>query len=161
MIFRNIEKQDNITIAKIIRESLESKGLGIPGTVYTDPTTDDLHALFQEQNSTYIIAQKDSEILGGCGIYPTKGLPKGHVELVKLYLDHHAKGKGLGKELMNKCIQWAREKGFTHIYLETLNELSSAVKLYESMGFHSLNSPLGDSGHNACDIWMIKEIKSN
>lgn len=161
MIFRNIEKKDNTILAKIIRSSLESYGLGIPGTVYTDPTTDDLFSLFQNPDSTYIVAEESGEILGGCGIFPTKGLPNDYVELVKLYLDSSAKGKGLGKKLMRECISWAQSKGFTHIYLETLNELSSAVKLYESMGFYSLNSPLGDSGHNACNIWMLKEIKPN
>lgn len=159
MIFRNIERKDNQIIAKIIRESLDSYGLGIPGTVYTDPTTDDLFSLFQTPNSTYIIVQENGEVLGGCGIFPTKGLPADHVELVKLYLDKKAKGRGLGKQLMSKCIEWARNQGFAHIYLETLNELSSAVKLYESMEFKNLNSPLGDSGHNACDIWMLREIK--
>jgi putative acetyltransferase len=32
------------------------------------------------------------------------------------------------------------------------------VKLYEQFGFEYLTSPLGNSGHNACNVWMQKEI---
>jgi putative acetyltransferase len=158
MKLRTILPNDNLEIASIIRSSLKSYGLDIPGTVYTDPTTDDLYSLFSTDDSIYYIAEDQDRILGGCGIYPTKGLPQGHVELVKLYIRDDVKGKGLGRLLMEESIKWAKDRGHTHIYLETLNELASAVGLYQKLGFEKLSSPLGDSGHHACDIWMIKAI---
>ncbi len=158
MELRLIGPRDNAVIASIIRKSLESHGLAIAGTVYTDPTTDHLYELFQTPNSIYYVAEEDGNILGGCGIYPTKGLPAGHVELVKLYLKDEARGKGLGKKLMEKSMEWAKSQGFTHVYLETLDELSAAVGLYQRIGFKNLDAPLGDSGHHACDIWMLKTL---
>ena len=158
MKFRTIEQRDNATIAKIIRSSLDSHGLGIPGTVYTDPTTDDLYTLFKNKDSIYYIAEEGGKVLGGCGLFPTKGLPDGYIELVKLYLSDEAKGQGLGEKLMRHCITWAKKKGYTHLYLETINELSSAIKLYKKLSFKHIDHPLGDSGHNACEIWMQLEV---
>jgi putative acetyltransferase len=60
---------------------------------------------------------------------------------------------------MNKCIDFAKTEGYEQIYLETMPELSSAIHLYEKMGFKNLNGPLGQSGHFGCGIWMLKDIK--
>jgi len=155
---RLIQKEDNLGLAKVIREVLTEYGVNKPGTVFTDPTTDALFELFQMKDSAYFVVELNGEILGGCGVYPTKGLPKGCVELVKIYLHHSLRGQGVGKQLMQLSIDVARARGFISIYLETMPELSNAIGLYEMMGFQKLNSSLGDSGHFACDLWMLKQL---
>jgi putative acetyltransferase len=37
-------------------------------------------------------------------------------------------------------------------------ELSKAVSIYEKQGFTKLGNPLGNSGHDGCDIWMLKTL---
>jgi putative acetyltransferase len=59
---------------------------------------------------------------------------------------------------MEKSIQSAKELGYRMVYLETMPELGKAITLYERLGFQQLEQPLGDSGHFACDLWMIKHI---
>ena len=83
---RAIASKDNKDIAKVIRTVLEEHGMNKPGTVYTDPTTDQLFELFQAPRSAYFIVTNEHKIMGGCGVYPTDGLPEGCAELVKLYL---------------------------------------------------------------------------
>lgn len=155
---RKIEHKDNVELAKVIRSILKEHGVDKPGTVFTDPTTDSLYELFQTDNSVYWVVEDNGEILGGCGLYPTKGLNEGCVELVKLYLSSKLRGKGIGQKLMEQCIVNAQNMGFNQVYLETLPELSSAVGLYEKLGFIKLETQLGDSGHFACKLWMIKEL---
>jgi len=156
---RPIELNDNLALAKVIRGALEEFGANKPGTVYFDPTTD---ALFQLFNATpgahYYVALKDNELVGGAGIFPTENLPKGTCELVKLYLHKDARGTGLGKQLLNKAMDWAKENGYTQVYLESMPELSKAVTIYENVGFKRIDHPLGNSGHCGCDIWMIKDL---
>ena len=72
---RKLEERDNKAIANIIRSVLKEFGAAKPGTVYYDPTTDDLYSLFKEENSIYFVAEKDGELVGGSGIYPTPSLP--------------------------------------------------------------------------------------
>jgi putative acetyltransferase len=156
---RPIEQKDNIDIAKVIRGALEEFGANKPGTVYFDPTTDALFELFNNTpGSYYYIATIDNNVVGGAGIFPTENLPEGTCELVKLYLHKDARGTGLGKELLNTAMQWAKENGYTQVYLESMPELSKAVTIYENVGFKRIDQPLGNSGHCGCDIWMIKNL---
>lgn len=155
---RKIAPQDNVAMAVILRESLKEFGLDIPGTAYFDESTDHLYETFQLDRSTYFIALGGDEIIGGVGIYPSNGLPADTVELVKMYLAPKARGKGLGKQLMKKCIALAEELGYKKIYLESMPELAAAVAAYEKLGFKSLNGPVGDTGHYSCTIWMLYEI---
>lgn len=157
-MIRTIHLDDNKELAIIIRKSLEAYGLNIPGTVYTDPTTDDLYTLFSVKGSVYFVAMEDDRILGGCGIYPSAGLPEGCAEFVKLYLREDARGKGLGYQLMDTALNWAREYGYKKVYLETFEKLRFAMKLYYKFDFKNLPAPLGNTGHHACEIWMLKEF---
>ncbi len=158
VLIRPIQAVDNAEIARIIKSVLTEFGANKPGTVFTDPTTDQLFELFQTPNSSYFIALENDKMIGGCGIFPTKGLPAGCVELVKLYITAEWRGKGIGYQLMEKCIAHAQALNFKEIYLETLPELHIAVGLYENMGFQYLEQPYGDSGHFACDLWLSKKI---
>lgn len=158
MDIRPIESRDNEALAKVIRTALAEFGANKPGTVYFDPTTDALFELFRTPGSYYYVATIDEKVVGGCGIFPTENLPDGTCELVKLYVAKEARGTGLGKHLMEKSMNWAKENGYTQVYLESMPELSKAVSIYEKVGFRSLNQPLGNSGHCGCDIWMIKAL---
>lgn len=158
VLIRPIQAADNAEISRIIKSVLTEFGANKPGTVFTDPTTDQLFELFQTPNSSYFIAFENDKMIGGCGIFPTKGLPTGCVELVKLYISAEWRGKGIGYQLMEKCIAHAQALNFKEIYLETLPELHIAVELYENMGFKYLEQPYGDSGHFACDLWLSKKI---
>lgn len=155
---RYIEPADNPVIAKIIRDTLVEFGANHPGTVYFDPTTDDLYSLFRKPLSVYNIAEIDGKIVGGGGIFPTDGLPAGTCELVKMYLLPQTRGIGLGTQLINLCLQQAKDNGFTSVYLETMNELKPALKVYEHLGFTYLDGPMGNSGHFGCPLWMLKQI---
>ncbi len=155
---RAIQKKDNVAMATIVRNSLAEFGANKPGTVYYDPSTDALFELFQTLGSFYFVAEEDGVLLGGGGIFPTEALPPKTCELVKMYLDKNARGKGLGKMLIEHCLQWAKENGYEYCYLETMPELKQALKVYELFGFTYLDGPLGNSGHFGCDRWMIKGL---
>ncbi len=155
---RSLQKNDNPDIARIIREVLTEFKANKPGTVYYDPTTDDLYSLFSKKCAKYWILEIDSRVAGGSGIYPTPGLPDGCCELVKLYIMPEYRGKGYGKQLIEQCFMTAREFGFRQVYLETMPELKNAMGLYEQCGFTYLEGPMGNSGHFGCGLWMLKTL---
>lgn len=156
---RTIQPGDNAALAKIIRDTLAEFKANKPNTVYYDETTDHLFEVFKKENSIYFVALVGEQILGGGGIYPTAGLPRGTCELVKLYLSPDARGMGIGKELMQRCISAARDMGYKKIYLESMPELTIAIPMYEKFGFTHLQAAQGNSGHTGCDVWMIKELE--
>lgn len=158
IIIRQIQAEDNAEIAVIIRKILSEFGANKPGTVFFDPTTDNLFQLFSAADSAYYVAEAEGKIVGGSGVFPTPGLPVGCCELVKLYLLPEMRGQGLGIKLMEKCFQKAIDLGYTQMYLETMPELHTAIGLYEKAGFTYLHGPMGQSGHFGCDLWMIKNL---
>ena len=158
VVIRQIKEEDNPVIASVIRASLAEFGANKPGTVFFDETTDHLYELFQQPGTLYLIAEVEDSILGGAGIYPSPGLPDRTCELVKMYLRTQARGKGLGKLLIDKCLQFAKSFGYDQVYIETMPELKKAVSVYEKFGFEYLNGPLGNTGHFGCDIWMLKRF---
>ncbi|HLX90576.1 MAG TPA: GNAT family N-acetyltransferase, partial [Puia sp.] len=101
------------------------------------------------------------QIVGGAGIFPSPGLPTGLAELVKMYLLKEARGIGLGKQLIERCIDFARSAGYTGIYLETMPELKKAMHIYEQFDFYYLNGPLGNTGHFGCQVWMMKNLQES
>lgn len=158
---RTIEPGDNAALAAVIRGTLEEFGAAHPGTVYYDAATDALYELFSgTPGSVYFVAERESKVVGGGGIYPTNGLPAATCELVKMYLLPEARGIGLGKKLIAHCIKWAGVNGYQNIYLETMPELRQALKTYERFGFAYLNAPMGVSGHHGCELWMLGSIEN-
>lgn len=155
---RKVEIEDNLLLAEMIREVFEEHNAPKIGTVYSDPTTFNLFQLFTVAKSVLWVAEIDQQIMGCCGIFPTIGLDDDTVELVKFYLPAKARGKGIGKKMMDLSIQSATEFGYRRLYLESLPHFSKAVMIYEKQGFQKLNHPLGNSGHTTCDIWMLKEL---
>jgi putative acetyltransferase len=156
--FRSLEEKDNREIAGIIRSVFREFRIDRPGTVYFDPATDNLFGLFSTPGSVYWVAEENGRMVGGCGIYPTPGLPEGCAELVKFYLLAPSRGKGTGRELMEKCFESARQMGYRQLYLESLPELNKAVSMYIKSGFKHISHSLGNSGHFGCNIWMMMDL---
>ena len=156
---RTIEQRDNASLARIIRSTLKEFGANHPGTVYYDAATDHLFEGFTATpRSIYFVAEHAGELLGGGGIFPSNGLPEDTAELVKMYLLPQARGIGLGRLLIGKCISFAQEAGYKNIYLETMPELKQALHTYEKFGFEYIHQPMGNTGHFGCDLWMLKKL---
>lgn len=155
---RTIQQADNPILSKIVKDTLAEFGANHPGTVYYDPTTDSLYELFRQKGSAYFVAEVNEEVVGGGGIFHTEGLPDDTCELVKMYLLPQARGTGLGRTLIERCISIAKELGYRKIYLETMPELKQALTIYAKFGFEYLPGPMGNSGHTGCSLWMLKEL---
>jgi len=156
--FRTIEERDNKQLATIIRAVFREFKIDKPGTVYTNPATDDLYSLFQKEGSTYLVAEVDGKLVGGCGIFPTEGLPAGCAELVKFYLSAEVRGQGLGLRLLQASLVLAKELGYQTLYLESFPGLAKAIAMYQKAGFQFIPQALGNSGHGACTVWMLLEL---
>lgn len=155
---RTITEKDNAALAKLIRSTLTEFGANHPGTVYYDESTDRLFEVFKAPRSVYYVAEWDGEVVGAGGIYPTEGLPEDTCELVKMYTYPYVRGIGLGRVLIQKSLDFAKDAGYKKVYLETMPELKQALKTYEKFGFEYINQPMGNSGHFGCELWMLKHL---
>lgn len=158
IIIRPVEEKDNRLLADMIRQVFLEHDAPQQGTVFSDPTTDDLFTLFQTEQSALWVAEWKGAPVGCCGIYPSPGLDAGYAELVKFYLSKEARGKGIGLALMQQSVDSAKKMGYNWLYLESLPHFAKAVSIYEKQGFVRLSQPLGKSIHTSCNIWMVMEI---
>lgn len=107
--------------------------------------------------SRYLIAKVGEKVVGGCGIAPFNA-SDAICELKKLFLLPESRGLGLGRKLAQQCIEYAKSQGFESCYLDTLDNMQSAIVLYESLGFTHLQEPLAGTEHNGCNVWVLKQL---
>ncbi len=62
----------------------------------------------------------------------------GGYEVAKMTVSEDLRGSGLGRRLMQRCIDAGAELGATRLYLETNSSLGPALGLYRAMGFEDL-----------------------
>lgn len=155
---RKIEPKDNLKIASVIRNIFEELDAPKVGTAYADPHLNTLFEVYQAENEIYFIVEEDGIILGGCGIGNLMDAEFKICELQKMYLAKEVRGKGIAQELMQKCLEFAKQVGYDKCYIETLPFMKDAQKLYVKSGFTYIDGPMGSTGHNACDVFMIKDL---
>ncbi|UBO73490.1 bifunctional helix-turn-helix transcriptional regulator/GNAT family N-acetyltransferase [Aeromonas rivuli] len=156
---RSIAPKDNAVIAAVVRRVSAEYGLTADkGYGVADPVLDELFETYHGATSHYwVIEGPDGTILGGGGIAPLAG-EEGVCELQKMYFLPDLRGLGLGRRLVLQALGEARQLGYQHCYLETTASLREATALYESLGFEHLPGPLGSTGHDACEICMVKSL---
>ncbi|TNC83075.1 MAG: N-acetyltransferase [Oleiphilus sp.] len=158
-VIRQIEKKDNAQIASIIREVLTEYGANRPGFAWQDPELDDMSGAYDCAGRSYWVIESGGVVVGGGGVAEFECEMPAVCELQKMYLLPKARGRSLGYRLLSQVIEQARHMGYERCYLETLNSMTEAGRLYQKMGFSPLTAPMGNSGHNACDNWYLKTLK--
>ena len=111
-----------------------------------------------QNNSLYLVAEINNQLVGGGGI---AAFQKSNeiCELRKLFLLPTSRGSGIGKKLTQECLKFAKSKSYKKCYLDTLSNMTSAIALYESLGFTHLKHPLEETIHGGCDVWMLKNLQ--
>ncbi|MFZ3515863.1 bifunctional helix-turn-helix transcriptional regulator/GNAT family N-acetyltransferase [Vibrio harveyi] len=157
-VLRPLTKADNSQVADVIRKVSAEYGLTADkGYGVADPTLDDMYSVYDQQGAAYWVVEYQGEIVGGGGFAPLAGEPN-VCELQKMYFLPQTRGHGLAKRIVALSLQLAKQFGYQQCYLETTECLREAVGLYEKLGFEHLDAPLGQTGHDACEVVMLKTL---
>ncbi|WP_442788045.1 GNAT family N-acetyltransferase [Flavobacterium sp. SUN052] len=159
MIIRAIQPEDNQQIANVIRQVFISDDYPKTGTAFADSQLDFMFETYNKPKSIYFVVEDGGKIIGGAGISQLDNSEENICELQKMYFLQEARGKGIGFEMIQKCLQNATAFGYEKCYLETLPEMLNAQKLYKKVGFEYLCEPLGGTGHTSCPVWMLKSLQ--
>jgi ribosomal protein S18 acetylase RimI-like enzyme len=79
-------------------------------------------------------------------------MPDGGYEVAKMTVSEELRGAGLGRLLMQACIDAGEKLGAPRLYLETNSSLAPAIGLYRAMGFKDL-APVA-SAYARADVFM-------
>ena len=86
-------------------------------------------------NSVYYVAEYQGRVIGvltldGGSIRATR-----HTAVSGISVDKEHRGRGVGKQLMLKGVEWAKSAGIQRIELKVFANNQPAIGLYESFGF--------------------------
>ena len=159
MNIREVKKTDNLELSTLLKKILIEMGVPKKGTAFEDPEIDSIYETYEFSRSKYFIVEVDGIIKGGAGISQLKNEAYEICEFQKMYFDLSImRGKGIGSIMIEKCLEFAKKSKFTLCYIETMPNMLDAQKLYLKYGFEYIDSPMGNTGHSACPIWMTKSL---
>lgn len=103
------------------------------------------------------MAEQDDGVAIGC--VALIAMADGGFEVAKMTVSEAARGTGLGRLLMQVCIDKAAEFGAHRLYLETNSSLGPALGLYRAMGFTDLDPSMRPrTDYARCDVWMERPL---
>lgn len=158
MIIEPLSKKYSEQMGMIVRKVLGAYVGDRPGFANGDAELNNLEKSYRAPRCSFWIVREGDQVLGGAGIAPLAGGGEKICELRKMYLLPEARGLGLGKELLTRCLQFAKAAKYDACYLETLCNMHEANALYDQFGFKDLSSPKGNTGHSGCDRWRQLEL---
>jgi len=89
-----------------------------------------------------IVADDHGTLIGSVLLYPASARAYGDLaveasspELRLLAVAREARGRGVGRALVDECIRRARQSGAAALGLHTSKSMATAMQLYERMGF--------------------------
>ncbi|MBX2801396.1 MAG: GNAT family N-acetyltransferase [Myxococcales bacterium] len=151
---------DRVTIVDLAPEHAEAfrqlNYAWIEGTFEIEETDriqlDDPQRTILDPGGAILVALDQDEVLGCCALL-VHGDPDDNVlELAKMAVAEHARGRQLGWLLGRAAIERARDMGAERLYLESNRRLVPAIGLYRRLGFTEI---FGDpSPYARADIHM-------
>ena len=132
-VYTDIYRKD---VADLILH-IQNAEFDIPITLELQPDLNRIPGFYQTNNGNFWIAKISDKIIGTISLLDI-GNCKG--ALRKMFVDKDYRGKefGVGQELLNTLIGWAKQKGFREIFLGTTEKFIAAQRFYEKNGFQEI-----------------------
>jgi len=91
---------------------------------------------FDPQEDCLWVAEADQRVIGSIGIM---GKVHGKAQLRWFLVHPDYRGRGIGRILLSKALQFCCDRQFDSVFLRTAEPLTIAAYLYQSMGFQIIN----------------------
>ena len=95
-----------------------------------------------------VVAVDGEQLLGSAKMGPNRDGPGSHVSTASFVVSAEARGRGVGRQLCECALNWAREAGYAGMQFNAVVESNhSAVALYQRLGFDVVGTVPGAFQH--------------
>ena len=94
----------------------------------------DIRSHLEERRGLLLAAEHEGRLAAWLDVKPEEWNKTARIWTI--LVDRAYRGRGLGRELVERAIAWAREKGYRALWLETQTDNINACRFYRHMGFH-------------------------
>lgn len=112
-----------------------------------------LESKYGMPNARLYLIYCEEELAGCIGL---RRMDEQFCEMKRLYIRPQFRGKKLGYILVEKIITEAKKIGYSHMLLDTLPFLHSAIHMYKKFGFYEIesynDSPMNNSIYMRLDL---------
>ena len=108
-----------------------------------------------DKGGKIFFAKKENEIIATVALMPD--INELTYELTKMAVKPKYRNKGIGKKLLNKCIEFSNSNGYESIILYSNKKLTNAIHLYKLYGFEEIKMEI-KSPYSRANIKMIKKF---
>ena len=90
-------------------------------------------SMIHNENARYYVAEKDSLVVGGCGVL----MAAGEGNITNVVVDKKFRGQGIGTKMLQYLIEEGERSGLSAFTLEVRVSNVLAIHVYEKLGFFS------------------------
>lgn len=131
MQIRKVTKEDVPHVIKLITTILHQE-FGKEAKAYPQLDLYTIEHTYGGERDAFFIAEKEGHIVGTAAI---KEDDKNTALLRRVFVDPKYRGKGYGKNLINKAIEFCKKHGYRNIYFRGTNRMDTALQLCKKVGF--------------------------
>lgn len=92
----------------------------------------------EQDNALLLLVEAQGEIVGVLHCQGSPDLFTRHNVTMGVSLRKDYRGRGIGTQLIRRCLEWARSKGYIRrVQLEVFAYNEEAIQLYERLGFET------------------------
>ena len=159
-ILRPIRHGDDRAVHDIIHAVMLEHGCGGEGFAIHDAEVRAMTAAYQGARAGYFVVERAGHVIGGAGYAKLEGTSDADAvcELRKMYFEPSARGRGLGRAMLDLLLAEMRSAGFRRCYLETTSWMEAAKTLYLRAGFTEQDHAEGATGHHGCDRFFSRAL---
>ncbi len=111
-----------------------------------------------QPSSAVLVAIVGDRVVGFADVYPDAEFG----QLLGMFVDKDFRGCGVGKQLLNGLIAWARGRGLPSMSLHVFPHNERAIALYKSAGFVEITRVPDHSRRRSGEVWeailMTKDL---
>jgi len=144
-VIRSARPADRPAVEAVTLAAYEQYAALVPPQLWREYRRNIVDTLADATPDITIVAEAEGTLMGSVLLYPAgaemvepgQGTPSrlAYPEVRLLAVAPWARGRGVGRGLMDECIRRTRASGTTVLTLHTNDLMSVAMQLYERMGF--------------------------